>query len=220
MARYLITGANRGIGLEFASQLSAAGHEVIALCRKASKELTALKGVTIIDGVELKNFESLGSLNSKIDGEIDVVVNNAGVLFNDDMDALDFASINAQMQINAFAPLALVSALSSKIKVGGKVVMITSRMGSIEDNSSGGYYGYRMSKAALNAASKSLSIDLKGKKVSVGIFHPGFVRTEMTGFQGTINPDQSVSKILKLVDKLKLEDSGTFYHVNGSVLPW
>jgi NAD(P)-dependent dehydrogenase (short-subunit alcohol dehydrogenase family) len=220
MARFLVTGANRGIGLEFVTQLSSRGDEVVALCRKASKELKDLKNIKIVENVELRKLDSLTGVADKIDGQFDAIINNAGVLFNEDLEALDFASIAIQMEINAFAPLALVNAFKSKLNQGSKVAMITSRMGSIEDNSSGGYYGYRMSKAALNAASKSLSIDLASKGVSIGIYHPGFVRTEMTGFQGTINPDQSVNKLLRMIDKLGPEDTGKFYHVGGTDLPW
>ena len=150
MARYVVTGANRGVGLEFARQLSARGDEVIALCRKTSEELASFDGVSIIENVELRVPKSFASLTDVIGGEIDVLINNAGVLRNDDISELDFESISMQLQINAIAPLALVAALKSRFSNGAKVSMITSRMGSIADNGSGGYYGYRMSKAALS----------------------------------------------------------------------
>lgn len=220
MARYLVTGANRGLGFEFCANLSKRGEQVVALCRKSSSELQALDGVEIVENVELRRTTSLPAVAEKIDGQFDGIINNAGVLFNEELDSLDFASVAIQMEINAFGPLAVVSAFKDKLVNGGKIAMITSRMGSIEDNNSGGYYGYRMSKAALNAAAKSLSIDLAEREICVGIYHPGFVRTEMTGFRGTINPDQAATKLLELIDKLSLDDSGKFFHVGGTFLPW
>lgn len=220
MATFLVTGAGRGLGLEFVRQLSKRGDEIVAVCRKCSPELKSLQPTQLIEGVDLLDLKNIDSLSQKVEGKIDVLINNAGVLNTNNLDDLDFNSIDSQMRVNAYAPLAITSSLAGKMASGSKVAMITSRMGSIEDNSSGGYYGYRMSKAALNAASKSLSIDLKKSGVSVGVYHPGFVRTDMTGNQGTVNASTSVSNLLKMIDQQTIETTGEFHHCNGEVLPW
>jgi NAD(P)-dependent dehydrogenase (short-subunit alcohol dehydrogenase family) len=123
--------------------------------------------------------------------------------------------------VNALAPLLLVRALLDHLPRGAKVALMTSRMGSIDDNSSGGSYGYRMSKVALNIAAKSLAIDLQPRGIAVAILHPGLVRTRMIGFnpQG-ISPEQSVRGLLARINAVNLNTSGTFWHANGDVLPW
>ena len=118
------------------------------------------------------------------------------------------------------AALRVTQALRANLREGAKVALITSRMGSIADNSSGGAYGYRMSKAALNAAGKSLAHDLAGRGVSVAILHPGYVKTEMTSNHGSVEPDAAAADLLKRIDELSLATTGTFWHANGSVLPW
>ena len=134
---------------------------------------------------------------------------------------LDVEAIRQQFEINALAPLRLVSALTSTLSSGSWIALMTSRMGSIADNSSGGSYGYRMSKAALNIAGKSLAIDLKPQGIAVVILHPGLVSTRMINFNPSgISPQQSVEGLLKRIDALSLETSGSFWHANGDVLPW
>jgi NAD(P)-dependent dehydrogenase (short-subunit alcohol dehydrogenase family) len=132
----------------------------------------------------------------------------------------DLDAVRAQFELNAIAPLFLTRALASRLHPGSKIALITSRMGSIGDNSSGRYYGYRMSKAALNAAGVSLAHDLKPRGVAVVILHPGSVRTEMTRGQGMIEPDESVRGLLQRIDELKIETTGRFLHQNGEILPW
>ena len=130
-------------------------------------------------------------------------------------------AIRQQFEINALAPLRLVSALTSNLSSGSWIALMTSRMGSIADNSSGGSYGYRMSKAALNIAAKSLAIDLKPQGIAVVILHPGLVATRMINYNPSgISPQQSVEGLLKRIDALTLETSGSFWHANGDVLPW
>ena len=128
--------------------------------------------------------------------------------------------MRAQFELNAIAPLLLTRALAPRLDPGAKVALITSRMGSIGDNGSGGYYGYRMSKAALNAAGVSLAHDLKPRGVAVVILHPGSVRTDMTGGHGMIDADESARSLLQRIDELRLETTGRFLHQNGEVLPW
>jgi NAD(P)-dependent dehydrogenase (short-subunit alcohol dehydrogenase family) len=124
------------------------------------------------------------------------------------------------MEVNAYGPLRVTQKLSPLLARGSKVALITSRMGSIGDNGSGGYYGYRMSKAALNAAGKSLAIDLAPRGVSVAILHPGMVKTAMTGSHGKVEPEDAARDLLARIDALGLDNTGTFWHANGEVLPW
>lgn len=220
MAKVCITGANRGIGLELARQFQARGDEVIAACRRPSNALAGL-GVRIIDGVDVAEDAGLRRLTDGVgDLEVDVLVNNAGVLSDEPLDDLDLDRIRRQFEINALGPLRVTAALRPSLGAGAKVAIITSRMGSIDDNTSGGRYGYRMSKAAVNMAGRSLAHDLKPAGVAVAILHPGFVRTEMTGNSGLIDPPESAAGIIARIDELNLENSGSFWHANGELLPW
>jgi NAD(P)-dependent dehydrogenase (short-subunit alcohol dehydrogenase family) len=220
MSRVCITGANRGIGLELARQFQARGDEVIAVCRRPSDELTGL-GVRVIDGVDVADESGLERLTDGIgDREVDVLVNNAGVLSDESLDDLDVDRIRRQFEINALGPLRVTAALRPALGRGAKVAIITSRMGSIDDNTSGGRYGYRMSKAAVNMAGRSLAHDLKPAGVAVAILHPGFVRTEMTGNAGLVDPPESAAGLIARIDELTLESSGSFWHANGEPLPW
>ena len=217
----LITGANRGIGLEYCRQLQARGERVIAVCRKPSAELDAL-GVRIEVGVDLTSAAAIEGLVQRLAGlPLDLVILNAGVLESTRLEALEAGSLRRQFEVNALAPLLLTRALLDQLHPGAKLALMTSRMGSIDDNSSGGSYGYRMSKVALNIAGKSLAIDLKPRGIAVAILHPGLVRTRMVNFnpQG-ISPEQAVQGLLARIDGLNLENSGTFWHANGEVLPW
>ncbi len=125
-----------------------------------------------------------------------------------------------QFEVNSLGPLRVTAALRGNLGQGSKVAIVTSRMGSIEDNTSGGRYGYRMSKAAVNMAGRSLANDLKDRGVAVAILHPGFVRTEMTGHQGLIDPPESAAGLIARIDELTLETTGGFWHANGEIIPW
>ena len=221
MGTYLVTGANRGIGLEYCRQLKQRGDNVIAVCRSTSDELENL-GVSVETDIELTSEESIANLVQRLDGQlIDVLINNAGIVERISLNNLDLNSIRKQFEVNALGPLRLTQALLSNLKKGSKIIMMTSRMGSIEDNTSGGSYGYRMSKVALSMAGKSLSQDLKSKEIAVAILHPGLVKTRMTGFTDSgITPEQSVKGLLARIDELNLENTGTFWHSNGEILPW
>ena len=220
MVTILITGANRGIGLELSRQLKARGDNVIAVCRKSSPELDAL-GVRVEAGIEVSDQASIAELAKRLKGaRIDVLINNAGILRGDSLDRVDFAGITQQLEVNALGPLRVTTALLPSLHEGAKVVIITSRMGSMTDNGSGGYYGYRMSKAAVNAAGVSLAHDLKARGIAVGLFHPGMVATDMTGRNG-IPADESVCGIIQRIDELTLQNTGRFTHATtGEALPW
>jgi len=218
---FLVTGANRGIGLEYCRQLQERGERVIAVCRTPSPELETL-GVRIEAGVDMTNDAAMASLVERLDGiHLDGLILNAGILESTGLEDLKAESLRRQFEVNALGPLRLTHALLPQLRNGSKLILMTSRMGSIDDNSSGGSYGYRMSKVALNMAGKSLAIDLQSRGIAVAILHPGLVRTRMVNFnpQG-ISPAEAVLGLLARIDALTLENSGSFWHANGEILPW
>ncbi len=219
MNKILITGANRGIGLELCRQLAARGDEVIAVCRTASQALAELN-VRVLDGVDVTDAASVDSLQSRLGSEsLDWLINNAGILSVETLDNLDFDAMERQFRVNSLGPLRVTAALSANLAKGSKVGIITSRMGSIEDNTSGKYYGYRMSKAAVNMAGMCLARDLKDQGVAVALLHPGMVATDMTGGQG-VTPEHSAKGIIQRMDALDMDTSGSFWHAEGESLPW
>ena len=216
----VITGANRGIGLSFCRLYKAQGYRVYAACRTPSQALSSL-GVDVIDNVDVSEQQGVERLASVLDGvSVDLLINNAGILRNEVLGSIDPDSIRQQFETNALAPLMVTEALRNQLAPNAKVALITSRMGSVTDNTSGGRYGYRMSKAALNIAGVSLAHDLKAQGVSVAILHPGLVGTEMIGGHGDITPDQAAERLSQRIDGLTLSNSGTFWHSSGDILPW
>lgn len=219
MATILITGCNRGIGLQLCTQYSARGDDVIAVVRSSNPDLDALP-VRVITGVDVGDGASMTVLKDAIgDQSIDVLLNNAGILIGDSFAALDFDAMEAQFRINTLGPLRVTAALSDNLHEGSKVAIVSSRVGSIEDNSSGGYYGYRASKTAVNQVGMNLKHDLAPRGIAVGLLHPGLVATEMTGGQG-ISPKESAAGLIKRIDDLNTENSGGFWHAEGYTLPW
>jgi NAD(P)-dependent dehydrogenase (short-subunit alcohol dehydrogenase family) len=224
MKTVLVTGANRGIGLALCRLFKGRGDTVIAVCRKTSTELTAL-GVEVIDGIDGRSDEAVAKLGQRVSGrQIDLLVLNAGILGHDGVNklepALDLESVREQFEVNALGPLRVARQLVPGLGKGAKIALMTSRMGSIGDNGSGGSYGYRMSKAALNAMGMSLARDLSSRGIAVAILHPGYVRTDMTGGSGNVDPADAARMLIERIDGLTLENSGTFWHANGERLPW
>lgn len=231
----VITGANRGIGLALTRLYLARGARVFAVCRQVSPALQSLP-VNIISGIDVSDDASLTVLQEALTGvSIDLLINNAGILRNESLGRLDKQQIRQQFEVNALAPLLVTEALLDNLTTGNlptdnlaadnltsptRVVLITSRMGSLADNSSGGRYGYRMSKAALNMAGVSLSHDLRPRGIAVAILHPGLVATDMIGGHGDITPADAADRLARRIDALTLANSGTFWHANGEVLPW
>jgi NAD(P)-dependent dehydrogenase (short-subunit alcohol dehydrogenase family) len=223
MRTALITGANRGIGLELATECKARGDRVIATCRQASDALNLLD-VTVVEGIDVTDWDSLTRLSDALgDMSIDILICNAGILKRDALDDLsgDFiADLEAQFRVNAIGPLMTLCALKDNLYAGSKVAIITSRMGSIADNDSGGYYGYRMSKAAVNAAGMSLANDLRPQGVAVALIHPGWVQTDMGGESANVSPESSAKNIIARIEALDMDTSGSFWHADGQALPW
>jgi NAD(P)-dependent dehydrogenase (short-subunit alcohol dehydrogenase family) len=216
----LVTGANRGIGLALCRRLKERGRDVIAVCRKSSPALDAL-GARVESGVDVTSDEAVVGLAKRLSGvALDELICNAGILRDEGLDDAAYDDIREQFEVNAVAPLRIVAALHRLVRRGGKLALITSRMGSIGDNGSGGHYGYRMSKAALNAAGMSMARDLASSGIAVAILHPGYVRTDMTEGSGNIDPADAAAQLIDRLDALTPETSGTFWHANGQVLPW
>lgn len=216
----LITGANRGIGLQLAKQYAESGAKVFATCRKPSAELERSK-VEIISNIDVAAPDAPQQISQALgDEKIDLLINNAGILTRETLDDAPAEDIQQQFNVNALAPLMITLGLLPHLNKHAKVAMITSRMGSLTDNGSGGYYGYRMSKAALNAAGVSLARDLKDHGIAVALLHPGYVQTDMVNNTGDISAAESAQRLRQRIDELSMANSGTFWHSNGEVLPW
>ena len=223
MKTILVTGANRGIGLALTQHLSARGDQVIGVCRHGSDAL-ARSGARVEAGVDVTDDHALAGLAHRLVGvRIDQLWLNAGILERESLgviDAAGFDSLRRQFEVNALGPLRVAQALLRQLGKGSKVGIMTSRMGSIADNESGGYYGYRASKAAVNAIGKSLAIDLAPRGIGVFLLHPGYVATDMVGGIGDISPAQAAERLIGVLDGLEIGQTGTFWHSNGSELPW
>ncbi|MGM0824546.1 MAG: SDR family oxidoreductase [Pseudomonadota bacterium] len=216
----LITGANRGVGLALAEHYAEAGYRVIGVCRSSSEALAQVAD-QVIEGIDVTQPSDVERLAETLKGQtLDLLINNAGLLRDESLGDIDFDSIRQQMEINAYAPLRVAEALLPLLKQGSKIANITSRMGSIADNDSGGRYGYRASKAALNAFGKSLAVDVKPRGIAVAQIHPGYVQTRMVNFGGLISPADAAQGIASRIDALTLDTSGGFWHSNGESLPW
>ena len=232
MKTTLITGANRGIGLEFCRQYAAEGWRVLACSRYPEKsdelnklaagspELIKVHALDVADHVEI---DRLGQILA--DESIDLLINNAGIYPDSDKSGFghtDYAEWIQAFRINTMAPLKMAETFAAQIARGRQktIVTITSKMGSISDNSGGGSYLYRSSKAAVNMVVKSLAIDLKPLGIIAVVFHPGWVKTDMGGPNAMISAEQSVSGIRQTIDGLSLADSGKFFGYDGQVIPW
>lgn len=216
-----ITGANRGIGLALARIYSRGGHQVVALCRHESDELKKLENVSVLEGVDARNPKQEELLQKQLEKKsIGIFIHNAGIARSDTLENLNMDDIREQFEVNSLGPLNTVIHMLPYLKPNAKIGIVSSRMGSIGDNDSGGYYGYRMSKAAANAAGRSLAIDLKERGNPVALLHPGYVQTDMTSQRGDIKPDEAAQGIYEVMEKLSLETTGQFWHQKGTKLPW
>lgn len=216
----VITGANRGIGLSLVNEYHKRDCDVIGLCRETSKELDE-SGAHVIENVNVTDAASIKSATAQLKNiKIDILINNAGLFLDEKLGNIDYDTVRRQFEVNTLGPLRITEALLDNLGKDSKIALITSRMGSIADNGSGGYYGYRMSKAALNAAGMSLARDLHGRGISVAILHPGYVQTRMVNFGGDVSPEVAAQRLVQRIDELNLKNSGGFWHANGERLPW
>jgi NAD(P)-dependent dehydrogenase (short-subunit alcohol dehydrogenase family) len=215
----VITGCNRGIGLQLALQYTERGDNVIAVCRKSSDELVDL-GLRVIDGIDVSDADGIKRLIAEVgDLPIDILINNAGMLLGDTFGSLDYEDMLTQFRVNALGPLRVTEALRSNLREGSKVAIVTSRVGSIEDNGSGGNWGYRTSKTAVNMIGTNLMHELKPRGIAVALLHPGLVATDMTGGHG-VATSESASGLIQRIDDLNMKNTGGFWHAEGYVLPW
>lgn len=228
-----ITGANRGIGLELARQFAARGASVIALVRKTSAELSSIEGVRVVEDIDVGADSSVDAIRAAV-GEtpVDILVNNAGILLPDSsLDGLSVENLETmrkQFEVNTLGPLRATMALSKNLHSGAKVAIVTSLMGSISDNGSGGMYGYRTSKTAVNMVGKNLAIDLQKKGVTLSLVHPGMIETDMltsNGWRGKPVP-AGAKGVIDVIDHMSdpAFENGGFYHGNYGEgikkLPW
>jgi len=227
----LISGANRGVGLEFVRQYAAAGWRVHACCRRPERATELIRlaaasgGEVSIHPLDVTNAAQIAALPAILgDGPLEVLVNNAGVYGQDDADFgnTDVAAWLHTFHVNAIAPLKLMEALAEPIARGHRrlVACLSSKMGSMADNRSGGSYVYRSSKAALNAVVKSAAVDLRSRGITVVALHPGWVLTDMGGPNAEITTAQSVGAMRAVLDGLTPADSGRFIDLDGSTIPW
>ena len=220
----LITGANRGIGLEYARQFAAKGYNVIGTARDpaAATELRAI--IERIETLDVADAASVAALAKRLDGmAIDILINNAGVGGRDDNDlaSIDFEQMQNTFAVNAFGPLRVIQSLMPNLRLGQRklVIGMSSQLGSIE-RSNGGMYAYRASKTALSQFNKILASELGPQGFVFTVLHPGWVQTEMGGANATLTPQESVRGLVGVIEKLGPDDNGRFYDYQGKTIPW
>jgi NAD(P)-dependent dehydrogenase (short-subunit alcohol dehydrogenase family) len=218
MPTVLITGANRGIGLEFARQYSADGWEVVATVREHSPELDSLN--VRVERLDMRNLDAVASFAERLDS-LDLLIANAGTYGpRSPRNGEEGQEWLVTFAVNTVAPYLLAQSVLALVAANqGKLIAIGTRMGSIEDNSSGGYIAYRSSKTALNSAWKSLAVDNPGKAICA-VLHPGWVQTRMGGRSAPLSPEDSVSGMRNVIEDLTEADSGGFFSHDGSEIPW
>jgi len=227
MPSVLITGANRGLGLEFTRQYAADGWRVFAACRDpaGARDLAAVEGDVSAETLDVDDGLQVAALANKLSGQpIDVLINNAGIYGPKDVtrDTVVYDAWGQVFRTNAMSPLAVSAAFAANVAQGGqkKIITLSSIMGSIAENDSSGDFIYRSSKAAVNAVMKSLAGDLKSEGITVAVLHPGWVRTDMGGPDAAIEAPESVTGMRAVIAGLKESDSGRFLNYDGTEIPW
>ena len=226
----LITGTNKGIGLELAKQLASKGNNIYATCRNPSIELQNTNA-TIIPNISLESDDVISQLQESnvLPEKLDGVICNAGIMIPENLRALNSTdTILKQFQINTLGPIRVFKGIENRLDKGSKYAIISAILGSIQKNTlaqgdqstRGGYYGYRISKAGMNMGMSSLSVDLRRKKIAVAMIHPGFVKTDMTSGRGLILPDKAAQNIINRYEDINMKNSGSFWNADGTTLPW
>lgn len=221
--RAIITGSNRGIGLAICEELVAKGWNVIAICRKKSKELQDLP-VQIEEGVDTRDITGLQRVRRKIKGKVDLLINVAGIGHDDSFEHPRYEEFLEQFEVNVLGTLKATRTFLPLLKKGSKIVIISSTAGSIGRRkrlrASGNLYGYRVSKCAVNMLGVLLSEDLRKKGIPVLLMHPGIVKTRMTNFRGDVTPQESAKGLLKVIGKSSMKKTGSYQTFQGKTLPW
>jgi NAD(P)-dependent dehydrogenase (short-subunit alcohol dehydrogenase family) len=219
MPHVLITGANRGLGLEFAKQYQSDGWDVVATARESSPELDAL-GVRV-EKLDMRDLDAVAGFGGRLDA-LDLLIANAGTYGPKDAEnAEDAEAWLETMRVNTVAPYLLARSVLPLVEASrGQLVAISTRMGSIEDNSSGGFLAYRASKTALNMAWRNLALDVKRRGVIAVMFHPGWVKTRMGGAGAPLQPEESIAGMRRVIESLAPADSGNFFGHDGARIPW
>jgi NAD(P)-dependent dehydrogenase (short-subunit alcohol dehydrogenase family) len=224
MKRLLVTGAGRGIGLEFARQYAADGWSVLATCRdeEAAANLSALSDDVRVEFLDMRDHQAVVGFGERLGREpLDLLIANAGMTRPDGISAQDADGWLEVLDVNCIAPTFLARTLARQvIAAKGRMIAITSQMGSIADNGSGGWNAYRASKAALNAAWRSMAVELEREPISIAMLHPGWVKTDMGGGGATLTVKDSVSGMRQVIEGLTPENKGAFLNQRGETLPW
>lgn len=227
MSQILVTGANRGLGLEFVRQFLNRGDHVIATCRNpdTADQLHDLQnlGPVEIYQLDVGNPDQVNTLQKQLAHlPIDILINNAGIWRGSQLDHISIDEWMESFRINSIAPIHMIQTFLPNLEAGKdkKVISITSKMGSIDDNTSGGSYIYRSSKTALNSAMQSMRHDLTPQGIATCTLHPGWVRTDMGGPGGWIDVQESVSGMIKVIDQLSLKKTGQYIDYAGKIIPW
>lgn len=224
MSVVFVTGCDKGIGRAMALQLHERGDTVIAACLGDSEELRS-KGIQVEPNIDVCDDAAVKAMAKRLKDagtKIDALIHVSGVLGVDKFGEIDYDDVRRQFEINTIGPLRVVESLADCLDEGSRVGIVTSRVGSLADNGSGGLYAYRVSKCAANMVGVNLYHDLKGRGVAVVLLHPGMVNTDLTrGFDGDfIEPEESAAGLIKVVDNAKIGDGPEFRHTNGELLPW
>ena len=230
MPTVMITGANRGLGLEFTRQYAADDWRVLAACRnpETADQLKAVSGDIEIVKLDVTDTDSVKAAAAAVVGQpIDILLNVAGIIGRSGLDGqtlgeIDYPGWLEVFDTNTLGPVRVSEALVDEVAASERrlIVTITSGMGSIDDNTSGGIYAYRTSKAAVNMAMRSLSVDLKDRGISCVVLNPGWVKTDMGGDNAELTPEQSITALRGIIDKLGMTETGQFYNYDGKVYPW
>ena len=221
MATICITGPNRGIGLELARQYRSRGDDVLAVVRVPTPEVSGT-GAELFSGVDVSDEQSVGRLARELSGrKIDVLINNAGV-FRDrnGLADMNLDAVREEIEVNTMGPLIVAQALSPLIADGGKLAIVSSNLGSIENTARSTGYGYNISKAGVNMVGKMLSLELAPRKISVLLLHPGWVSTDMTGHEGPVSAPESAAGLIREIDALSMASTASFRSWDGNDLPW
>lgn len=228
MARVFITGASRGLGLEFTRQMLSRGDTVFASCRdpQNANELHALKGDLHVVTLDVSVPEQIESAYNEVrqhTDALDLLINNAGIgNGRDSLDSITFENVEHTMRVNTVAPVMIIQRFLDLLRRGTnpKIVNLSSELGSVEEKTYGGSYAYSMSKAALNMMTRTLANDLRGDRITAFVIDPGWTRTDMGGRSATYAVDDSVRGMLKVIDSANAKSSGRYWRFNGRELPW